>query len=118
MGLLTDPANDLFVPDLFHVECANIFWKQVQRGNANATQVTADLARLTQWRLVATPTFSLMPDALDLALTHTISAYDACYVALAARLGFPLITADQRLVQKLADTPNAATWLGVWTPPP
>jgi len=66
---------------------------------------------------VRTPTFALMPDALDLALTHAISAYDACYVALASRLGRPLVTADQRLVQKLAGTACAATGLGAWVPP-
>jgi predicted nucleic acid-binding protein len=30
-------------------------------------------------------------------LRHDLSYYDALYVALAARLGFPLLTADKRL---------------------
>jgi predicted nucleic acid-binding protein len=33
------------------------------------------------------------------ALRHNVSYYDALYVALAARLGFPLLTADARLAR-------------------
>ena len=51
-------------------------------------------------------------DALPIALTHAISAYDACYVALAQRLSVPFVTADQALVRKLAGTSYAVQWLG------
>jgi predicted nucleic acid-binding protein len=33
------------------------------------------------------------------ALRHNLSYYDALYVALAARLGYPLLTADARLAR-------------------
>ena len=49
-----------------------------------------------------TPTYDLVSDALPIALTYTISAYDACYVALANKLGLPLVTADDALIRKLA----------------
>lgn len=117
VGLLADPATVFHVPDLFYVECANIFWKQVRRGNTNPAQVRADLNLLNAWRLINTSTFDLIADALPIALAHGVTAYDACYVALAARLGVPLVTADQKLVQRLAGTPLAAVWLGAWTPP-
>ena len=117
IGLAADPANVFHVPDLFYAECANIFWKQVQRGNATAAQVQADLVRLRAWPLVSTPTFDLVTDGLAIALAHSISAYDACYVALAQRLGVPLVTADQKLHGKLAGTPLAPIWLGAWTLP-
>jgi predicted nucleic acid-binding protein len=45
-------------------------------------------------------------------LDHGISAYDACYVALAHRLGIDLITADQRLVCVFDGTAHAVRWLG------
>lgn len=110
------PVVELHVPDLFYVECANIFWKHVARQTCTATQARDYEVALLALPLTRTPTFALMPEALDLALTHATSAYDACYVALASRLGLPLVTADQRLVTKLAGTANAATWLGSWTP--
>ncbi|HET6572131.1 MAG TPA: type II toxin-antitoxin system VapC family toxin [Fimbriiglobus sp.] len=116
-GLLADPATAFHVPDLFYVECANIFWKQVRRGNTTPAQVIADLNRLKVWRLTPTSAFDLIADALPIALNHGVTAYDASYVALAARLGVPLVTADQKLVQRLAATPFAPVWLGAWTPP-
>jgi predicted nucleic acid-binding protein len=67
--------------------------------------------------LFRTPTYDLTVAALPIAVTYDITAYDACYVALAQRLGIPLVTADQKLHGKLAGTPLAPVWLGAWTPP-
>jgi predicted nucleic acid-binding protein len=116
-GLLADPANVFHVPDLFYVECANIFWKYVQRHLATAAQATGYLTSLKALPLYRTPTFDLVDDALSLALAQGITAYDACYMALAQRLGLSLITADQKLEQKLAAAGFSVTWLGAWVPP-
>jgi predicted nucleic acid-binding protein len=116
-GLTTAPAADLHVPGFFYLECANIFWKQVQRGNCTPTQATAFEAALRSLLLRRTPTADLSADALALALAHGLTAYDACYVALAVRLGLTLVTADQRLERKLAGTSLPVVWLGQWTPP-
>ncbi len=117
LGLLADPANVFHVPDLFYIECANIFWKYAQRGLATATQATAYLASLKALPLQRTPTFDLAEDALTLAVAHGITAYDACYVALANRQAVPLITADQKLEQKLTAAGQPVIWLGAWKPP-
>lgn len=116
-GLLADPANVFHVPDLFYAECTNIFWKYVRRGGATPAQVTVHLADLLSLPLRRVPAFDLAADALSLALAHGITAYDACYVALARRLGVPLITADQRLERALAGAGLAVAGLGNWTPP-
>jgi predicted nucleic acid-binding protein len=114
---LADPTTIFHVPDLFYVESANILWKQVQRGSATDVQVTAHYAALAALPLQRTPTFDLAADALAIAAAHGITAYDACYVALAQRHGIFLLTADQKLVRKLAGSPAAVVWLGSWTPP-
>lgn len=40
--------------------------------------------------------------ALDLALDHTLTVYDASYLALAQTLGVPLATADRKLAQRVS----------------
>ena len=52
-----------------------------------------------------TATFELAAKGLAVGMAQGITAYDACYVALGRRLGIPLITADQKLANKLAGSP-------------
>lgn len=114
---LTDPASAFHVPDLFFAECANILWKHTQRGTCTPAVATAHFAALAKLPLQTTPLGGLCPDALTLALAHNISVYDACYVALSQQKGVPLITADQKLVQKLTALTPPIIWLGNWTSP-
>jgi len=52
-------------------------------------------------KLPTTPTADLMAQALKLAFVYNITAYDACYLALAELHGIPLLTADIRLQNSL-----------------
>src|SRR5437762_1189084 len=83
---------NLHEPDLFYAECANTFWKQVQRGNCTPGKAAGFLTTLLSLPLQRVATFDLSVDALAIALAHHITAYDGCYVALANRLNLPLIT--------------------------
>lgn len=116
--LATNPAATFHVPDLFFIECANIFWKYARRGGCSAAEATAAMSNILSLRLQRTPTFDLSADALPVALAHDLTAYDACYVALAHRHGLSLLTADNKLVNKLAGSPYSLVWLGSWAPPP
>ncbi len=116
--LAADPGAEFFVPDLFYVECANILWKYVRRMGHAADKARKGLDRLCALALTSVPTQDLAREALDLALHLDISAYDACYVALAQAEQAPLITADERLVRKLAGSPHAVRWLGDCVIPP
>jgi predicted nucleic acid-binding protein len=103
-SLTLDPPSNLFVPDLFYVECANILWKYVRRFSYPAESARQDIADLQMLALRSLPTAALIADALELALELDVTAYDACYAALARRLELPLVTADTLLAQKLANT--------------
>ncbi|HJZ45976.1 MAG TPA: type II toxin-antitoxin system VapC family toxin [Roseiflexaceae bacterium] len=103
-GLAKDPPARFYVPDLLFVECANILWKHIRRFGYPAENAREDVADLRTLALHSVSTADLIGDALPIALANEISAYDACYVALAHRLSVPFITADEALVRKLDGT--------------
>ena len=111
-GLAADPPQGIYVPDLFYIECADILSKVVRRLGLASEDARLYVEQLGQLALRSRPTAELAADALDIALAYDISAYDAAYVALSARLGLPLITTDEQLVRALAGAPFDVRWLG------
>jgi predicted nucleic acid-binding protein len=105
-------GTTLGVPDLFFVECANVLWKYVRRLGYSAQKARVDLELLLDLPLAVTPTADLALEALDLALTHDITVYDASYLALAIRESATLVTADEKLARKLAGLGPTVRWLG------
>ena len=101
--LAEDPPAELFVPDLFYIECANILLKYMRRFGRSLEDSLADLADLNQLALKSTPTQDLMEDALVLAIEKNLTAYDACYAVLARRMEIPLVTAEEPMI-------NAIPW--------
>lgn len=116
--LAAEPPALLYAPDLLFVECANILWKHVRRFGYPAEQARQDVEDLRALALRTVSTADLIVLALDIGLAHDITAYDACYAALAARLQVPLVTADEALARKLAGTRYAVRWLGDFEVPP
>jgi predicted nucleic acid-binding protein len=116
--LAADPPAQIFVPDLFYIECANILWKHTRRSGYPADKARKDLADLGALALGSIPTAALMTEALDVAIKETLSAYDACYVALARRLSVPVVTADEKLARALAGASYDVHWLGDFPMPP
>ena len=102
--LTVDPPYNFFVPDLFYIECANILWKYVKRFGYPAASARQDINDLLALALHSIPTTELAAEALELALEFDLTAYDACYVALARLLELPLLTADVALAMKLGNT--------------
>jgi predicted nucleic acid-binding protein len=103
--LATDADTELYVPELFYAECANVLWQYVRRANYPADEAKASLAKLKRLSLKRVGVPELVSEALDIAIAQTISAYDACYVELADRVKLPLVTADQKLFRALQGTP-------------
>jgi predicted nucleic acid-binding protein len=106
--LAADPSAELFVPDLFYIECANILLKYTRRFGRSLEDSQSDLVDLSRLRLISTSTAELMEKALLLASELNLSAYDACYAVLAEQLGIPLVTADKPLARSL----ESAVFLG------
>ena len=116
--LAQDPPARFYVPDLLFIECANILWKHVRRFGYSADRAQEDVADLRALALHSVSTADLIGDALPIALAHTISAYDACYVALAHHLSVPFVTADEALIRKLDGTIYNVQLLGNFAIPP
>ena len=112
----SENGAELIVPDLFFIECANVFWKWVQRSAYPAKAAQEHLHDLTGLGLTAIPTQVLADDALEIALKHRVTAYDACYIAAASQLRLPLITADEKLVGQIAMGSYDVKWLGDMRP--
>lgn len=103
---------ELIVPDFFFIECANVFWKWVQRSAYPAKAAREHLRDLTGLGLTVIPAQVLADDALEIALKHRVTAYDACYIAAAAQLRLPLITADEKLARQVEKGLHDVQWLG------
>ena len=104
-GSLDDPGDSFFVPDLFFTECGNVLWKRVRRGEITAHTARKGMVDLLALRLTSTPTEELAARAVDIALEHGVTVYDACYAALAEARSVPLLTADRELARRLQNGP-------------
>jgi predicted nucleic acid-binding protein len=99
------------VPDLFWVEVANALWKAVRRNEISSNNAAAAMSFLRDLDIATLPSFDIVPQALDLAITHGRTVYDSLYVALALQSKSSLITADERLANALAAR-FPVKWLG------
>jgi predicted nucleic acid-binding protein len=94
---------EFWAPDLLYPEAVSALRKLVGLGAIPAGAGTRAVDRLVRLPIAAAGTAALMVEAWK--LRHALTPYDACYVALARRLGARFVTADQRLVRGLS-TPD------------
>jgi len=100
--------STLFSPDLLIAELGNTLWKKVRRGELTAEEA-ADIAG----GIAGTPPVTLRSSAqllraaVELATEYDRTVDDALYLALAVAEDTTLVTADDRLVNALRDTPLA-----------
>lgn len=88
-------AGEFAAPDLVDVETVSVLRKRWLRGSLTDERFSTAIAHLQQLGFERVPTLRLVPRAFE--LRADVSAYDACYVALAERLDCELVTADGRL---------------------
>jgi predicted nucleic acid-binding protein len=87
------------VPDLWHIEVANVIVGAERRGRVTPEKVALfrqalSALRLTTDGLTGTRAFSVIR---TLALAERLTAYDATYLDLAMRRGLPLAIRDKDL---------------------
>lgn len=82
-------------PDLVDVETVSVLRRRWSRGDLSDDRFRNAINDLLALPITRFPVGPLMPRAFE--LRANVTAYDACYVALAEALDCTLVTSDQRL---------------------
>ncbi len=90
-------AGDVAAPDSVNVETMSVLRKRWLRNILDDQRFATAVTHLQQLSFERVPTLQLVERAFE--LRANVSAYDACYVALAERLDCELLTADGRLAR-------------------
>jgi predicted nucleic acid-binding protein len=93
----------LIAPDLLTAECANVFWKKVQRGELSQNEALLAARILQAAEIELAPTRSLLEAATRIAIELDHPAYDCLYLAVAVDRNCRFVTVDQRLLRKLRE---------------
>ena len=88
-------GEQLAAPDLLRVEVLSVLRRQHRLGGLDAKQAAAAVDDLLDLEVDVYPTGPLLRRVWE--LRENVTAYDACYVALAEALGCSLLTSDARL---------------------
>ena len=95
-------AARLLAPDLLLPEAANALWKKLLRREITTSEAAQAIDLLMASGLDLRPSGPLLGRALALARRLRHPVYDCIYVALAQAEGATLVTADQRLLARIA----------------
>lgn len=98
-------AEAWVAPDLLWSEAGNILWKYVRRGDLDLDVAQSMLRDMLQMPIVITPSSGLVEQAFEIAAQTDRTVYDSLYLALAVQTKAVMLTADQRMVNALADQP-------------
>ena len=112
--LLVMRGTALHAPELLGLELDSAVWKRVRRREISFDEAREAREGFAAMRIASHSIGTLRDRGFDLAVRTGRSVYDCLYLALAVKTGCPLITADKRLVNALADTPLAkhVAWIG------
>ena len=105
---LLSTGTEVLTPAIWPFEVANALLVAERRKRITVAQVTALLQRMAGLRISVDPIQSgrAFNQILSVARQNNLTEYDAAYIELALREGFPLATLDDKLRQ-------AATRVGI-----
>ena len=89
----------LYAPQLVRVEVTNVLRRLERARQITTAEANGSQADLTQLEIEQFP-FEPFSERIW-ELRHTVTSYDAWYVAVAEELGYPLATLDRRLAKAL-----------------
>lgn len=114
MARVADGELVLFAPDLLYPETGNILWKKHRLNELALAEVDEIVYALSSLPIKIEESRPVMPLAVDIAIHTGITVYDAMYVTVARIYETKLLTADKKLVERLASTEFSkhVQWLG------
>ena len=100
------------VPQLWHLEAANVLLGAEKRGELEVGEVERFIAQLENLPINIDPltAHQAFSRTLSLSRAYMLSSYDAAYLELAVREGLALATLDKSLI-KAAKKANVAIYL-------
>jgi predicted nucleic acid-binding protein len=94
--------NRLHAPAHWRAEAVHVLWSKLFHGDLSAAEAEERMVVLMRAPVIDTPITGLLPRAFAISAALMITVYDSLYVALAEQRGIPLVTADMRLIRRLA----------------
>lgn len=107
---------DLLAPAHLRSEVPSAIRNAVRARRLTPTQGGAAIAAFLGWNVATVDSDALIEAGYDQAVRFGCSFYDGLYLALAERLGCPLVYADQRLRNALGTDFPLALWLTDYVP--
>ncbi len=111
--MILDGDQILLAPDLIVPEVCNAVWKKVRAGQFTSAQATGVMEELPRFFDDIFPCHLLGARSLAIAETLDHPVYDCFYLALAELNDARVVTADARLLRRLAGTDWAQRAVGV-----
>ena len=109
---LLEPGNHLIAPELLVAEVSSAMWKHLMAGKGDARQAPLTAASLPRFFARLMSIAPLAARALEIAAELRHPVHDCFYLALAEREDATLVTADRRLIGRLA----GSRWAGLCRP--
>jgi predicted nucleic acid-binding protein len=102
---LLNGRHRLAAPDLIRAEIGNLVWKLHARGTLTAQEASDVIEHFLSMPLEIHDSTYLLAPALEIAIATHRTVYDSLYLALALELDGTVVTADERWINALANSP-------------